>query len=660
MELQTLSPTLPLNRRRIERFLSASGLRYDDVDYYAAIVDEATGEIVAGGGLKSGVIKCVAVAEAHKGEAMANTIVSHLIARANADGYHCVRLFTKPQNRRLFENLSFRLLAEAPEAVLMETGIGGIGKYCGYLKGMRKLCECRGGGESTESCHCAGGEGAPAPSHARHGLPDGVIVMNANPFTLGHRRLVEQSSELVERLYVVVVREDSSMFSYSERKAMVCQGVKDIGNVAVVDGSDYAVSRVTFPTYFLKRLDDASDTQMRLDIDLFRRHIAPSLGAAVRFVGSEPADPLTARYNQLMKEMLPDVRELPRFEVGGQPVSASRVRRAIAGNNLWDAARLVPPTTLPYIIGHLAAHALQVELDTTPKPGLVDLNDNGAHRDMDHALMQRSIRTLQPFFTRLAQLGMEKAQPEHADIVNIGIEAEHAMLEATGGVNTHKGALFALGLAAVAVASLTGRVGASPTTEFVVAPHQSPLDLLPYILSSLALQFPDTHGTHGSKAKAKAEDVAMSRDKPMAMSGARRPLSQLNGALDNAREGYRLLFDEWLPFYDDRVARGDPCTLHKTLLRIMCDLDDTNIVYRTSLDTMLGVKAAARCLLDRHGGVDDEAALKDDLEAMNRDFKARNISPGGSADMLSLVVFLHAIAQEKQTFCRKYSIEINK
>ena len=624
MELQTLSPALPTHRRRIERFLSASGLRYDDVDYYAALTDEATGEIVAGGGLKRDVIKCVAVADAHKGEALANTIVSHLIARANAEGHHCVKLFTKPQNRRLFESLSFRLLAEAPEAVLMETGIGGIGKYCGYLRGMRESCEYR-----------VGGEDAPSPSYVRHGLPDGVIVMNANPFTLGHRRLVEQSSELVERLYVVVVWEDCSMFSYSERKAMVCQGVKDIGNVAVVDGSDYAVSRVTFPTYFLKRPDDASDTQMRLDLDLFRRHIAPSLGAAVRFVGSEPADPLTARYNQMMTEMLPDVRELPRFGIDGQPVSASRVRQAIENNSLWDAARLVPPTTLPYIIGHLAARALQVELDTTPKPGLVDLNDNGAHRDMDHALMQRSIRTLQPYFTRLARLGMEKAQPKHADIVSIGIEAEHAMLEATGGINTHKGALFSLGLAVVATASTTGRGGAPPPTESVGS--RTWLRMLSQMLSDLARQFPDTHGTHGSEAKLRAE----------AMSGAGRPLPQLKGALDNARDGYRQLFAEWLPFYDGRVADNDPCALHKTLLRIMCDLDDTNIVYRTSPGTMRAVQAEARRLLNRFPDRGNADGLHAALKAMNSEFKKLNISPGGSADMLSLVVFLHAIYNKK-------------
>ena len=620
MELQHVYPSIPLHRRRIERFLEDNGLRYDDVDHYAMLVDEATGEIVAGGGLWHGIIKCVAVAGSHKGEAFANTIVSHLIAFANAEGYQCVKLYTSPANLRLFESLSFRLLAEAPKAVLMETGIGGMEEYC---KGLKNKVEV-----TSEEQHAGGGDAIPSSCMSR----SGVIVMNANPFTLGHRRLVEQSSELVERLYVVVVREDCSMFSYNERKAMVCQGVKDIGNVTVVDGSDYTVSMATFPTYFLKQISDASDTQMRLDLDLFRRHIAPSLNATVRFVGSEPTDALTRRYNELMHQLLPDVREMSRLEIDGMPVSASRVRRAIEDNCLWKAARLVPPTTIPYIIGHLAAHALQVELDTTPKPGLVDLCDNGAHRDMDHALMQRSIRTLQPYFTRLAQLGIEKAQPEHNDIVNIGIEAEQAMLGATGGVNTHKGALFSLGLATV-VAAMTERGGDSPPTGQLVA----------QMLSDIARRFPDTHGTHGSEAKAKAG--AMSGTK--AMSGAGRPLSQLKGALDNAREGYGQLFGEWLPFYDNRVVSGDSFALHKTLLRIMCDLDDTNIVYRTSVATMQHVKARARQLLDRYPGVGAEAAFVADMEAMNSEFKAQNISPGGSADMLSLVVFLYGVVRKR-------------
>lgn len=100
MELIQLNPSIPRQRRRIEQFLGDNGLRLDDVDYYAALVDDTTDEIVAGGGLKGGVIKCVAVADGHKGEAVANQIVSHLIAHANADGHQCVKLFTKPQTKR--------------------------------------------------------------------------------------------------------------------------------------------------------------------------------------------------------------------------------------------------------------------------------------------------------------------------------------------------------------------------------------------------------------------------------------------------------------------------------------------------------------------------------------------------------------------------------
>lgn len=610
MNILELHPTIPRQRRQIEMFLQTNGLRYDDVDYYAAIVDESSDEMIAGGGLKGSVIKCVAVADGHKGEAVANVIVSHLIAKANAEGCQCVKLYTKPDNRQLFESLSFRLIAESPNAILMETGVGGIEKYS---EGLRvKSGELK----NDES----------VVSNVRK--PIGVIVMNANPFTLGHRFLVEQSSELVERLYVVVVREDCSMFSYNERKAMVSQGVRDIGNVVVVDGSDYAVSAATFPTYFLKQLSDATDTQIILDLDLYRHRIAPALGATIRFFGSEPTDPLTRRYNELMHQQLGEehVHEIQRKQQEGSAISASRVRKAMMEGCLWDAIQLVPPTTIPYIIGHLASMALQVELDTTPKPGLVDRNDNGAHRDMDHALMQRSIQALHPYFVRLAQLGFTDKQPCHDEIVNIGIEAEREMFKATGGVNTHKGALFSIGLAAVALAgeafsriTQAERCGTMAYNDV----NSKQIQSLSNSIASLARLFPDTNGTHGSKAKVN---------------------NILKGALDNAREGYTQLFKAWLPFYIDRIAEGDNYALHKTLLRIMCDLDDTNIVYRTSIETMKEVKTEARQMLDASRNiVNFEAAL----QAMNTDYIHRNISPGGSADMLSLVVFLSCIVRKQ-------------
>lgn len=611
MELIQLNPSIPRQRRRIEQFLGDNGLRLDDVDYYAALVDETTDEIVAGGGLKGGVIKCVAVADGHKGEAVANQIVSHLIAHANADGHQCVKLFTKPQNQKMFESMSFRLLAEAPKAILMETGIGGIKRYCEELKSEKGKVKSE---KSNSELHHLN------PSPQQPIIPQsGIIIMNCNPFTLGHRYLIEQAAQQVDTLYILVVREDCSMFGYDERKAMIVRGVAHINNVVVCDGSEYSISATTFPTYFLKSLSDASDTQMTLDIDLYRRHIAPALGVTVRFVGTESDDPLTRRYNELMKSMLPDVREVARLQQSGVAVSASRVRKAIVENHLALAARLVPPTTVPYIVSHLATRALKAELNTTPKPGLVDTHDSGAHRDMDHALMMRSIRALHPYFVKLATLGYDSPKlPAHDDIVRIGIEAEKAMFKSTGGVNTYKGALFSMGLALIAATYIIGRGKVATTTH---GKEYVPGDLLSAIIIQLANGFPDTRGTHGSQAKQTAQAGC-----------------SLKSALDNAREGYTQLFGEWLPFYETRIKGDDSYVKHKTLLRIMCDLDDTNIVYRTDYATMQQVKTQARHLLEDFS----EAGIED----MNRDFVGRNISPGGSADMLALVVFLFGITRK--------------
>jgi len=689
MEIQTLNPATPRQRQRIEAFLKRNGLRIDDMNYYAAVLDD-DGEMIAGGGLKDDVIKCVAVDDAHKGEAIANTLVSHLISHANQEGYSCIKLFTKPKNRQLFESLSFRLLAEAPKAILMETGIRGISNTVEALKKIKEKSEkykeynkeCK---EDSKKCKEIGKTNlnTTTPQHLNTSYLNttppqllnttpprgGVVVMNCNPFTLGHRYLIEQAAKQVERLYVMVVREDCSLFAYTERKAMVEQGVADIENVSVIDGSDYAISRATFPTYFLKRLDDAADTQMLLDLDLFRRHIAPALGATVRFVGTEPTDQLTRRYNQLMHDALKDVRETDRLEKDGYAVSASRVRKAMEEGDMNTIRQLVPPTTLPYIIAHLATQALQAELDTTPKPGLVDKDNNGAHRDMDHALMQLSINTLHPYFVRLALLGFADTLPSHTSIRDAGIEAEKAMLAATNGVNTHKGALFSMGLAVVAAAYEEKKAAAnkkvrgkeerkeergkerekevredSQVSIESLAPRESlasPLSSLQLTIKALAASFPDTSGTHGSKAKLLSNGIIA-----------------IKGALDNAREGYEKLFAEWLPFYNERRKSHDAHALHKTLLRIMCDLDDTNVIYRTNVATAEEVKQEARALLasfeEAYAAEDKEkcaSAIEEKcasaellaLKDMDRRYIARNISPGGAADMLSLTVFIGSI-----------------
>ena len=575
-------------RRRVEAFLSANGLRLAPLDRYVVISrDEDGDEILAGGGLDGNVIKCVAVSEAARSEGLMNILVSRLIALAREDGRESVKAFTKPENAGIFKSLGFSLLASAPKAVLMENGRGGLPEYERYLASL-----------------------------ARPGR-NGAIVMNANPFTKGHRWLIEQAASQVDNLYVIVVKEDRSRFPYAERKAMIEAGCAGLDNVVVCEGSDYAISAATFPTYFLKKLDDATDTQIALDLDLFVNHIAKPLGVTVRFAGSEPEDALTHRYNELMAEILPNKPnlepnspvtepveattlfvEIPRLEQNGNPISATSLRRALDKGNLKEAMEYIPETSVPYLVADLAERALRMELDTTPKPGLVDKQDNGAHKDMDYALMSKSISALRPYLTKLAVESAKDIDP--AKIKGIGIEAEKAMLKATGGVNTHKGALFCIGLSVAAASNLASRTGSVQTYSFKE------------LVSRIASEIPLAQGTHGAEAKRSFK---------------------VSGALENARGAYQELFADWLPYY--RSLECDLHRCHKTLLHIMTTLDDTNILHRRGVEGLVHAKSEATRLLE------DFSESK--MSSLNKDFIRENISPGGSADMLSLTIFVNSI-----------------
>lgn len=586
-------------RRRVEAFLTANGLRLAPLDRYVVVTrDEDGNEILAGGGLDGNVIKCVAVSESARSEGLMNILVSRLIAIAREEGRESVKAFTKPENEGIFKSLGFGLLASAPKAILMENGRGGLPEYRKYLASL-----------------------------ARPGR-NGAIVMNANPFTKGHRYLVEQAASQVDNLYVIVVKEDRSRFPYVERKAMIEAGCAGLDNVVVCEGSDYAISAATFPTYFLKKLDDATDTQIALDLDLFVNHIAQPLGVTVRFAGSEPEDALTRRYNELMAEILPetsvavvrqdhqpdselvegsavrqarrpiDFVEIPRLEQKGKPLSATSLRRALDKGGFKEAMEYIPKSTVPYLVADLAERALRLELDTTPKPGLVDRRDNGAHKDMDYALMSKSISALRPYLTRLAVESAKDIDP--VKIKEIGIEAEKAMLKATGGVNTHKGALFCIGLSVAAASCLACSTGAVEAYSFKE------------LVSCAASEIPSARGTHGAEAKRSFKAV---------------------GALENARAAYPELFVDWLPYY--RSLEGDPFRCHKTLLHIMTTLDDTNILHRRGAEGLAHAEAEAARLL--------EDFSESGLSSLNKDFIRENISPGGSADMLSLTIFIESI-----------------
>ena len=626
VDIQELPLRVPFYRRKVEDFLGRNGLRLEEVDSYLAVLD-SEGAILAGGGLYRDIVKCVAVSEAARSLGLSTPLISRLISLAAGHGYTNVKVFTKPENRAIFESLGFHVLAEAPKAILMENGRG-LEEYCRYLRSYRR------------------------PGRS------GVVVMNANPFTCGHQYLLEQAASQVDTLYVIPVREDLSLFPYAERSEMIRQG----SDAMVVDGSDYQISAATFPTYFLKDLSDAAETQMRLDIDLFGRHIAPAIGAAVRFVGSEPLDPLTARYNALMKELLPaygvEVVEVPRLRGGEVPISASYVRDLLDQGLLYDASKLVPASTKPYLMAYLAERALCMELDAPLKPGLVCPDSTGAHRDMDYALMLRSIAAIRPFFPRMAQIGVALAVSRTdagladaaAELRQLGLEAEAAMLAATGGVNTHRGAIFALGLAlAAAGCALPALRRALLTTDTVHYVEEREMEMSDtervmktylgkfyQVICCNSLNDSDLHFTpqsHGAEAVSRFG---------------------VKGARGMAVEGYKDLFEVWLPYY--RSVRPEPYGLQKTLLRIMSDLDDTCIIHRVGYDRAQEVKEEAKALLKEIPGQagndgrgragNDEvimAELIGHLKAMNARYNAEGISPGGAADMLALTILVDSL-----------------
>ncbi|MDL2234861.1 [citrate (pro-3S)-lyase] ligase [Christensenellaceae bacterium OttesenSCG-928-L17] len=324
MELRALSLTYDIHALRA--LLSAAGIRLEPgLDYCCGLYD---GErLVAAGGYEGATIKCLAVDEAYQGEALMNVLVSHLYTRLRTEGVDDVFVFTKPENVPLFETLHFYTLAKTQHAALLESRKGGIEEY------LRTIAQTNTHASST-----------------------GCIVMNANPFTLGHRYLVEQARAACETLYVFVVEEEKSLVPFAERFALVQAGTNDMPQVHVVPGGRYIISAQTFPSYFLKDPGGAAEVYAALDAAIFAERIAPALSISARYVGSEPADPLTHLYNETLARVLPAhniaLHVLARMEVGDVPVSASRVRALWKNGDFAGIKPLVPQTTYAYLKEH--------------------------------------------------------------------------------------------------------------------------------------------------------------------------------------------------------------------------------------------------------------------------------------------------------------------
>lgn len=576
LSLREVPLSSPYYRKQIENFLVKCGLTPPArLDYMVAIYDDDE-RLWACCGLDVCTIKCLAVDPEARNMNLAGRLVNHMTDCAWRKGHSNVSVFTKPGNLDLFTSMGFHLVGRALEAIMLESDPKALKRYTDYLRTLRR----------------------PGPA--------GAIVMNGNPMTQGHLYLIEQARQRIDHLYVIIVADNPlTFFSYADRKAMLQETLKPFDNVTLVEGSIYSVSAATFPSYFIKKKTQATEAHIALDLDIFGRHLGPALGVTHRFVGEEPLDPLTAAYNEGMHRLLPgygiEVVEIPRCRIDNSPASpvicATRVRESLHKGDTTDALRISTPATKPYLLAKAAVQAMQDELDLTPKPGLVDRANAGAHSDMDYDLMNRSLHVLEAPLKEVALLAYRDELPATEELRTIGCDGEVLMLRTTGGVNTHKGALFAFGLVTAAASHLLFQHEQIDAAE------------LQALIRCLAAGFEQPHETHG------AEVCKQYR---------------VGGALENARAGYPALFADWLPYW--QAHHEEPEAAHKLLLRIMASLDDTNVLHRAGAEAAAQVRQQAEALLN------DFSLQK--LEDLDREYIQRNISPGGAADLFALTRYI--------------------
>ena len=185
----------------------------------------------------------------------------------------------------------------------------------------------------------------------------GAVVMNCNPFTMGHRELIEYALDLVDHLIIFVVQEDRSFFSFDDRYNMVLGGVRDLTRkkkVTVLPSGQYIISKDTFAQYFEKEKEFATINNMEYDLRLFGEVVCPVFGITKRFVGEEPTDPVTAAYNETMKRILPgygiELEEIERANnTDGDMISATRVRKLYNEQSWKEMEKYVPESTVEYL-----------------------------------------------------------------------------------------------------------------------------------------------------------------------------------------------------------------------------------------------------------------------------------------------------------------------
>ncbi|WNZ93284.1 [citrate (pro-3S)-lyase] ligase [Streptococcus iniae] len=317
------------NQRQVTQLLEAAGIQRDlNLDYTCGIFNEKD-QLIATGSLFKNSLRCFAICQKYKGEGSLNLIVSHLLTKAVEDGHSHVFVYTKPDASHFFADLGFYPIVSIPELLtFMENRKEGFKHY------LDKLALATSKNKSQAA-----------------------IVLNANPFTLGHLHLIEKAALENEVLHLFMVSDDSSLIPFHIRKELILAGTAHLDNIIYHETGPYIISQATFPSYFQKDKQSVIVSQAKLDLTIFTA-IANQLGIHKRYVGQEPHSQVTGIYNAIMQEYLPqegiDCVLIPRKEVNGQIISASTVRQYLKDKQVNKIKPLVPKTTYDFFTSERA------------------------------------------------------------------------------------------------------------------------------------------------------------------------------------------------------------------------------------------------------------------------------------------------------------------
>ncbi|MDK8276860.1 MAG: [citrate (pro-3S)-lyase] ligase [Peptoniphilus duerdenii] len=284
-------------------------------------------KLVASASIYKNIIKCVAIDDSYKGGAVFNSLMTSILNEIHEKNFDKAFVYTKPVYENSFSSIGFEKIEDVgTDLIFMERAHHG---FKTYLQNLEK-------------------EKVPGDNI-------GAVVLNANPFTLGHRYLIEYGKAHSDHLHIFVVSEDESYFNTEDRFNMVKLGTSDLANISLHKTDNYLISSATFPSYFIDEDKSVTKIQASLDAKIFKNHIAKVLNIKKRFVGEEKTDQTTNIYNQTMKEIFEkepnriELIEIPRKKTSDETISASKVRAFLRDGELEKIKGFVPETTYNYI-----------------------------------------------------------------------------------------------------------------------------------------------------------------------------------------------------------------------------------------------------------------------------------------------------------------------